>query len=324
MANAAGARLDDFYGPNAGYALELFERDAEHARQRLSRDGLAPSANGPSVSAVDAGIDGGANATVVDSRVAGAEQQRGQRRRGGRGPGPEHPPLRSPRRPARPPRLRAARRPAARPCRPRPGRRRPARAARYRRRRPDRPRQSRPLPPRPSSDSSRSTAARPATSSRTSRTRPSAPGCSTRSKQERFRPPQRPDRRARAARPPDRGLGLRAIPAPRLPRPDALLGRRAGHAHPDAGRADRRRRRAAARASILLGMAHRGRLNVLAHVLGKPYARILAEFEGREPRAPRRAVREHRRGLGGRRQVPRRRAPRLSTARRRPTARSPS
>ncbi|HUP00741.1 MAG TPA: 2-oxoglutarate dehydrogenase E1 component [Gemmatimonadota bacterium] len=32
---------------------------------------------------------------------------------------------------------------------------------------------------------------------------------------------------------------------------------------------------------IVMGMAHRGRLNVLAHVLEKPYARILAEFEGR-------------------------------------------
>jgi 2-oxoglutarate dehydrogenase E1 component len=29
---------------------------------------------------------------------------------------------------------------------------------------------------------------------------------------------------------------------------------------------------------VLLGMAHRGRLNVLAHVLGKPYAAILSEF----------------------------------------------
>jgi 2-oxoglutarate dehydrogenase E1 component len=33
--------------------------------------------------------------------------------------------------------------------------------------------------------------------------------------------------------------------------------------------------------TLMLGMAHRGRLNVLAHVLGKPYQRILAEFEGR-------------------------------------------
>ena len=29
---------------------------------------------------------------------------------------------------------------------------------------------------------------------------------------------------------------------------------------------------------VVMGMAHRGRLNVLAHVLGKPYAQILAEF----------------------------------------------
>ena len=30
---------------------------------------------------------------------------------------------------------------------------------------------------------------------------------------------------------------------------------------------------------MLIGMAHRGRLNVLAHVLNKPYAQILAEFK---------------------------------------------
>ncbi len=33
---------------------------------------------------------------------------------------------------------------------------------------------------------------------------------------------------------------------------------------------------------VVLGMAHRGRLNVLAHVLGRPYEKILAEFEGKQ------------------------------------------
>ena len=37
--------------------------------------------------------------------------------------------------------------------------------------------------------------------------------------------------------------------------------------------------------NILIGMAHRGRLNVMAHVLNKPYAQILAEFK--EPLASR-------------------------------------
>jgi 2-oxoglutarate dehydrogenase E1 component len=37
---------------------------------------------------------------------------------------------------------------------------------------------------------------------------------------------------------------------------------------------------AAGARQVVLGMAHRGRLNVLAHVLGRPYSAILAEFEG--------------------------------------------
>jgi len=35
---------------------------------------------------------------------------------------------------------------------------------------------------------------------------------------------------------------------------------------------------------VFLGMAHRGRMNVLAHVLGKPYAELLAEFRGVVPK----------------------------------------
>ncbi len=33
---------------------------------------------------------------------------------------------------------------------------------------------------------------------------------------------------------------------------------------------------------VILGMAHRGRLNVLAHTVGRHYAALLAEFEGEQ------------------------------------------
>ena len=55
---------------------------------------------------------------------------------------------------------------------------------------------------------------------------------------------------------------------------------------------------------VMIAMAHRGRLNVLAHILQKPYAQILAEFK--DPLFSRAAA--HRPGLDGRREVSRRRA----------------
>ena len=60
--------------------------------------------------------------------------------------------------------------------------------------------------------------------------------------------------------------------------------------------------RIAARGTRIIGMAHRGRLNVLAHILQKPYAQILAEFK--DPVALRLQARSW---MDGRREVSRRR-----------------
>lgn len=40
---------------------------------------------------------------------------------------------------------------------------------------------------------------------------------------------------------------------------------------------------AASSREVVMGMAHRGRLNVLAHILGKPYISIMAEFKSNHP-----------------------------------------
>ena len=62
---------------------------------------------------------------------------------------------------------------------------------------------------------------------------------------------------------------------------------------------------AAGAREVTMAMAHRGRLNVLAHVLGKPFATIFAEFEGRKPGGPNAGTGDVKYHLGyhGRRQV---------------------
>ena len=59
---------------------------------------------------------------------------------------------------------------------------------------------------------------------------------------------------------------------------------------------------------VVMGMAHRGRLNVLTHILGKPYAAIVAEFESAKQDTGASVAGDGQSGLDGRRQVPPRRA----------------
>ncbi len=64
---------------------------------------------------------------------------------------------------------------------------------------------------------------------------------------------------------------------------------------------------------VVIGMAHRGRLNVLAHIIGRPYAEVLREFEGErtiEAIAATRGRRKRRRQVPpGRRRPPQARRP---------------
>ena len=117
-----------------------------------------------------------------------------------------------------------------------------------------------------------------------------------------------PTSSALPARAPVQGRGARDLPAQGVPRQEAVLDRGARRDRADARPGDRAGLRRAAPARSCSGMAHRGRLNVLAHNVCRPYESILVEFEGEQT-----LVGRHRqaRGRHRRREVPlrRRRAP---------------
>ena len=99
-------------------------------------------------------------------------------------------------------------------------------------------------------------------------------------------------------RAPERGGGLRGLHPHEVPRPEAVQPRRRGVPHPDARHRCSTTLRRPGMAEVVLGTAHRGRLNVLVNTIGKSYAADLPGVRGR----PRPRV-----GAGlGRRQVPRR------------------
>ena len=88
------------------------------------------------------------------------------------------------------------------------------------------------------------------------------------------------DEKRQPAAPADRRLPVRALHPEGLPRPEDVLDRGARRDRPDARRGRHARRSETAPEEVVLGMAHRGRLSVLAHNLGRSVESIFAEFEG--------------------------------------------
>ena len=101
-----------------------------------------------------------------------------------------------------------------------------------------------------------------------------------RDRDRRLPPPMDARGAAPPAAPPDRRRLAGALPAQGLPRAEAVLDRGPRHDGPDDRRDDRAVGAADGAREVIIGMAHRGRLNVLAHNLGRSYQTIFGEFEG--------------------------------------------
>ncbi len=108
----------------------------------------------------------------------------------------------------------------------------------------------------------------------------------------------------------DEGRNVRTLLAQDVPRPEDVLGRRPRRDGADARGNARDARPTTARSNAVLGMAHRGRLSVIAHVVNMPYEELSREFEAAHQRGEVRRRRRH-----GRREVPPRRDRHVSNGR---------
>ena len=99
-------------------------------------------------------------------------------------------------------------------------------------------------------------------------------------------PYAKPPPRGAAAHPrqAQRGRGVRDLPADQVRRPEAVL-LEGGESADPAARRDPAEAADDGLDEVAIGMAHRGRLNVLTNIAGKTYAQIFREFEGtQDPR----------------------------------------
>ena len=109
----------------------------------------------------------------------------------------------------------------------------------------------------------------------------SASGCASMIETGAFREPLDPERAARAAAAPDRrSTRFERFLHKAYLGPEAVLDRGPRHDGPDDRRADRALARRAGAREVVIGMAHRGRLSVLAHNLGRPFEYDLRRVRG--------------------------------------------